>query len=80
MLIEGNITTRGQLNLDVTADTGELFAAGVAVGLLRPMDLIRRRLIFLHMGGTARRPIVTPDIDRFVQQEVLLFFLPFVIQ
>ncbi len=80
MFIEGTISTRGQLNLDVTADTGELVAVGVAVGLLRPMDLVRRRLIFLHMAGTARRPIVTPDIDQFVRQEVLLFFFPFVVQ
>jgi AsmA-like protein len=80
MFVEGTITTRGQLNLDVTADTGELLAVSVAVGLLRPMDLVRRRLIFLNLGGTARRPIVTPDVDRFVQQEVLLFFFPFVIQ
>jgi hypothetical protein len=80
MFIEGTISTRGQLDLDVTADTGELVAVGVAVGLLRPMDLVRRRLIFLHMGGTARRPIVAPDIDQFVKQEVLLFFFPFVVQ
>lgn len=80
MFVEGTISTKGRLDLDVTADTGELMAVGVAVGLLRPMDLVRRRLIFLHMAGTARRPIVTPDIDKFVSQEVLLFFFPFVVQ
>lgn len=80
MFVEGTISKRGQLDLDVTADTGELMAAGMVVGLFRPIDLIRRRLIFLNMGGTAKRPIVTLDVDRQVQQEVLLFFFPFVIQ
>ncbi len=80
MFVEGTISKRGQLNLDVTADTSELVAVGMVVGLFRPIDLIRRRLIFLNMGGTAKRPIVTLDVDRQVQQEVLLFFLPFVIQ
>ena len=80
LFVEGTISKRGQLDLDVTAETAELMAAGVVVGVFRPIDLLRRRLIFLNMGGTAKRPIVTLDIDRQIQQEVLLFFLPFVIQ
>lgn len=80
MFIEGTIGKRGQLDLDVSADTGQLMAAGMAVGLIRPIDLIRRRLIFLNMGGTVKRPIVMLDMERQIQQEVLLFFFPFVIQ
>ena len=80
MFIDGTIGKRGQLDLDVSADTGQLMAAGMVVGLVRPIDLTRRRLIFLNMGGTVKRPIVMLDMERQIQQEVLLFFFPFVIQ
>lgn len=77
MFIQGTITTRGQLDLEVVADTGELLAIGVATSLVRPLDWLRRRLIFLHVGGTVRSPVVLPQTEKFIQQEVLLFFLPF---
>ena len=79
MFIEGKLTTRGRLDLEVTADTGQLLAVGVVTGIIRPWEWLRRRLIFLHVGGTIRSPVILPQTEKFVQQEVLLFFLPFVV-
>jgi hypothetical protein len=79
MFIKGQLTTRGQLDLEVTADTGQLLAVGVVTGFIRPWEWLRRRLIFLHVGGTVRSPVVLPQTEKFIQQEVMLFFLPFVV-
>jgi hypothetical protein len=76
LFIEGRLTTRGRLDMNVTADTTKVATAGVALGLLRPTDLLRRRLIFLHAGGSIRNPIVRPRTVEFIKQEILLFFWP----
>ena len=77
--IEGQINTRGRLDFNVTADTRQLTAAAVAVGVLRPLDFVRRRLLFFHLGGTVSSPVVQPRTAEFVQQEILLFFVPFAV-
>jgi hypothetical protein len=74
--IDGTVTRRGRLDLDVTADTAQLAAAGVALGFLRPLDFLRRRLLFLHVGGSIRSPIVQPRTAEMIEQELILFFLP----
>ena len=79
MYIDGKVTTRGQLDLNITADTGQLLAASAVIGIIRPIDFVRRRLIFLHMGGTVRSPVILPRTEKFVEQEILLFFVPFII-
>ncbi len=74
--LEGVVRTQGSLDVDVTADVNGLTAVGVVAGVLRPIDLLRRRLIFLNVGGRIDSPIVQPRLDRFLEQECILFFLP----
>jgi hypothetical protein len=79
MYIEGKLTSRGRVDLSVTADVPSLTVAGIVVGLLRPMDLLRRRLLFFDIAGSIQSPIVQPRTGEFIQQEILLFFWPFVV-
>jgi hypothetical protein len=76
LYIDGTVTTRGRLDLNVTADTAQLAAAGFVLGVVRPLQLLRQRLIFLHIGGSIRSPVVQPRTAEFIQQEIELFFLP----
>ena len=78
MYITGKMTRRGNLDLDVTADVPQVTVAAVAVGVLRPAALLRRRLLFLKLDGSVRSPIVRPRTAEFIRQEVILFFWPFV--
>jgi hypothetical protein len=74
--LEGVVRTNGSLNVDVTADTQAIQSAAVLIGVLRPIDFLRRRLLYFNIGGNIRSPIVRPLLDRFLEQECLLFFLP----
>jgi hypothetical protein len=76
--IEGQMTTGGRLDMEVTADSGQALALAATVVTARPWDLFRRRLIFLHLGGTVQAPIIQPRTAEFIQQEIILFLLPFV--
>jgi hypothetical protein len=77
--ITGKMNHHGTLDFDVTADAKSLVTAGVVVGVFRPTDLLFRRLVFLHVGGSLRSPIVQPRVAEFVEQEIVRFFLPFVV-
>jgi hypothetical protein len=77
MFITGKMSTRGNLDLDVTADVPQVTVVAIAVGLLRPADLLRRRLVFLKLDGSVRSPIVRARTAEFIQQEIILFFWPF---
>jgi hypothetical protein len=72
----GRVTAQGRLDIDVTADVPSVTTVAVVVGVLRPTDLLLRRLLFLHLGGTVRDPVVRPRVEEFVRQELQLFFLP----
>jgi hypothetical protein len=78
LFVEGTLTTRGNLDIDVTADTRKLAAVGLVLGVIRPLDFLRRRLIFLHIGGSLRSPVVQPRTTAFIEQEIQRYFLPFV--
>ncbi len=77
LFIDGEMNTRGNLDFNVTADTAQAAAVGVALGVLRPTEFLRRRLIFLHVGGSLRSPVIQPRVAEFIEQEIMLFFLPF---
>jgi hypothetical protein len=77
MYITGKMSTRGNLDLDVTADVPQATVAAIAIGVLRPADLLRRRLLFLKLDGSVAAPIVRARTAEFVQQELILFFWPF---
>jgi hypothetical protein len=74
--IEGRVQPAGRLDLNVTADTRQLQATAALLGLIQPTQLLQQRLLFLHIGGTIRNPIVRPRTFELLQQEVLLFLLP----
>lgn len=76
--IDGTLSRFGTLDLNVTADAPGAYAVGVVTGLLRPTDLLQRRLLFLHVGGNLRRPVVRPRTEEFLRQELVRFFLPVV--
>jgi hypothetical protein len=77
LYITGKITTAGRLDLEVTADAARAVTLGVLTGVLRPTDFLLRRLLFFHIGGSVRSPNVQPRVAEFLQQEIVLFFLPF---
>jgi hypothetical protein len=79
MFITGRLSRQGNLDLNVTADVPQITVVGIAAGLLRPLDLLRRRLLFFHVHGSIRSPIVQPRTAEFLQQEIILFFMPFVV-
>jgi len=76
MWLDGTLSRFGTLDLNVTADAPGAYAVGVVTGLLRPTDLLQRRLLFLHVGGSLRNPVVRPRTEEFLQQELIRFFLP----
>jgi hypothetical protein len=76
MWVDGRISYEGGLQLNVTADTGQISPVNVAVGLINPIELLRRRLIFLELTGHITSPIVQPRTAEALAQEVVLFFLP----
>ncbi len=76
MWLDGRLAYTGRLDFNVTADTGQLSAVNLAFGLINPLELLRRRLIFLEVTGNIESPIVYPRTDEALAQEVVLFFLP----
>jgi hypothetical protein len=76
MWLDGRLAYTGRLDFRVTADTGQLSAVNLAFGLINPLALLRRRLIFLEITGNVESPIVHPRTDEALAQEVILFFLP----
>jgi hypothetical protein len=76
LLIDGTMTTRGRLDLNVTGDTGQMLTHLAALrAVINPLTLLRRRLVFLHVGGTLRRPTVEIRPLEQLSQEVAIFFL-----
>ena len=76
MWVDGRISYNGDLQLNVTADTGQVSAVNVAISLVNPIEFLRRRLIFLELTGSIDSPIVQPRVAEALAQEVVLFFLP----
>ncbi len=92
VLVEGQVTPRGRLDLDVTAHVGQfeadpalqrlLSAAGLFALPTAPVAVLAEanrvladRLIFLHVGGTVRRPTTRLRAAPMLQQEIVQFFL-----
>ncbi len=76
LLIEGDVTTAGRLDLNVTADIGQFSPHAIACRLLvNPAGLLRRRLVFLHVSGTVRTPAVHIRPLEQLDQEIRIFFL-----
>ena len=87
---EGTVTAaNGRLDLDVVADTGrrdtveavvlrlaEEAAGPTPVGLaLRASRLLRDRVVYLKVTGTASRPVVRLQADRQLREEAARFLL-----
>jgi hypothetical protein len=76
MWVVGQLGFGGVIDFDVTADTGRLSGINLVAGAINPLELLRRRLVFLHLSGSIRNPIVQPRTEQFLAQELVLFFLP----
>jgi hypothetical protein len=76
MWVVGQMGLGGVIDFDVTADTGGLSGVNLVAGAINPLELLRRRLVFLHLSGSIRNPIVQPRTEEFLAQELVLFFLP----
>jgi hypothetical protein len=76
MWVVGQLGFGGVIDFDVTADTGGLSGINLVAGAINPLELLRRRLVFLHLSGSIRNPIVQPRTEQFLAQELVLFFLP----
>ncbi len=76
MWVDGQLGLGGAIDFNVTADTGGLSGLNLVAGAINPLELLRRRLIFLHLSGSIRNPIVQPRTEQFIAQELVLFFLP----
>jgi hypothetical protein len=91
LIVEGTVTTQGRLNLDVTAQTGQLTAnprllrlLGLRIPAVGPIpvsllitatDYLSNRLVHLHVTGTIRSPVITIEPLSLLTQEAFLFFL-----
>jgi hypothetical protein len=90
LFAEGTVTVEGRLNLDVMARTGQvgpdprglrllglLPAAGpVPIGLLvEARNYLSNRLIYLHVAGTIRSPVIRVRPLPLLAEEVTRFFL-----
>ena len=76
MWVVGQMGLGGVIDFNVTADTGGMSGVNLIAGAINPLELLRRRLVFLHLSGSIRNPIVQPKTDQFIAQELVLFFLP----
>lgn len=74
--IDGSLDVRGTLDFNVVADPGSLSTINLVAATVNPISLLRRRLLYLHLGGSLRSPIVQPRTDQFLAQEMVLFFVP----
>jgi hypothetical protein len=74
--IDGKMNSRGALDFNVVADPGSLSTINLAAAAINPLALLRRRLLFVHLGGSINSPLVQPRTDQFLAQEVMFFFLP----
>ena len=87
IIIEGTSTLTGQLNLYVSAYTGEtgpadkilkltdsplMLAAPVPIAMIaQANDMIKDRTVHLHVTGSAQRPLIRVQPGRQLQQEVI---------
>ena len=87
IIIEGTSTLTGQLNLYVSAYTGEtgpadkllklaesplMLAAPVPIALIaQANDVIKDRVVHLHVTGNAQKPLIRVQPGRQLQQEVI---------
>jgi hypothetical protein len=76
MWVVGQMGLGGVIDFEVTADTGGMSGVNLVAGAINPLELLRRRLVFLHLSGSIRNPIVQPRTEQFIAQELVLFFLP----
>jgi hypothetical protein len=76
MWVDGQMSSNGKIDFNVTADPGQFSTVNVAFALVNPLELLRRRLIFLHLSGNLDSPIVQPRAAEQISQEIVLFFLP----
>ncbi len=76
MWVVGQMGLGGVIDFNVTADTGGMSGVNLIAGAINPLELLRRRLVFLHLSGSIRNPIVQPKTEQFIAQELVLFFLP----
>jgi hypothetical protein len=91
LLVEGTVTTQGRLNLEVTAQTGQLGAnprllrlLGLRIPTVGPIpvsllitatDYLSNRLVHLRVTGTLHSPVITIEPISLLTQEAVLFFL-----
>jgi translocation and assembly module TamB len=91
MMVEGNVTLAGRVDLDVTARTGPI---GVDLGRLRLLGLrvpatgnipltvvmaassyLSNRVVHLRVTGTLRSPSISIEMGALLTQEAVRFFL-----
>lgn len=91
VLMDGEATLDGRLNFDVTAATGQtgpadglaalagspiLLAAPAPVALvLKANEAMKDRVVHVHVGGTATRPVLRLQPGKQLTQDTLRFFL-----
>jgi hypothetical protein len=91
VLMSGNATQEGRLNFDVTvstesngpadqllelADSPLLLAAPAPIALLaKANDLMKDRVVLVHVGGMANRPTLRPQPGKQLSQNAVKFFL-----
>lgn len=91
LILEGNVTLAGRLDLDVTTGTGNLGFSGPGLRLLGlrlpaigplPFTLLteasaylQHRLVHLRITGTVRNPIVQVEPKLLLTEEAVRFFL-----
>ena len=91
VLIDGTATTAGRLNLEVTAATGSvgpadgvtalvdsplMLAAPAPVALLvKANQAMKDRVVHVHVGGTASRPMLRLQPGKQLTQDAVRFFL-----
>jgi translocation and assembly module TamB len=91
VFIEGTVTLQGRLNLEVTANTGQLgaspsflrllglrlpVAGPIPVGLLlQASTYLSNRVVHLRVNGTIRSPIIRIEPVALLTDEVVRFFV-----
>ncbi|MFV2066539.1 MAG: hypothetical protein ACC645_06125, partial [Pirellulales bacterium] len=72
-MIDGAVTLGGRLDLNATVDIGTLSPHMVALRMLgSPLGFLTRRMIFLHVGGTMRQPVIEPRLLDQLEQELAI--------
>ena len=91
IVAEGTAQLNGQLDIDVVASTGQtgpidgivdlasspiMLAAPAPIALVvKANELLKDRVVYVHVGGVADRPVIRLQPGKQLNQEVLKFFL-----